>query len=570
MKGAVLTETRTYGQTVPRRAVVRTAAEVLAVLTATLIVFLPSLINGIPPGDSHMYSVSWTAEFARELAGGTLYPRWLPGLWSGAGGADFYFYAPLPFYAAALLDGLCGFCDATRGLVATGFLFHVLSGLGMLGLLRAIGLRGAAPTGAVAFVMMPYHVANWAVRQAVGEHAAMAFVPFLLWGLIEAVRHGRHAMLTVAVALIGLTHLPTLVVMAVIALPVLLVLRWPPEPAVLARIAGAGALGLGMAAIYWVPAVALLGTVNAPLLEVFDWRVGMIDVMLGDRARWAGYVHLLFVELSVLAVLSVLLSREPGGLPGRLQLAVLGVCWFFVTPVSVAVWQHTPIDAIQFPWRFFLAADVAFAIALSTLWVCLAGAPLARRRAAGLMALAVAALFAAILAGQVPTWWRASKGPFSPAWAVEHRIGASEWLGRTEATAGLHWLEMRVSGLPAALGDERLVRGSDERAEFEVLEDRPRLVRFRAACHEPCQVVVRRSYWSFWTLRNDADGTAVTIRPAPGFPLVSARLPAGEATYRLELARPLIELVGAVISAAALLLGLALAARSRLRRRSAP
>ena len=79
------------------------------------------------------------------------------------------------------------------------------------------------------------------------------------------------------------------------------------------------------------------------------------------------------------------------------------------------------------------------------------------------------------------------------------------------------------------------------------------MLRFRAACQETCTVVIRRGYWAYWKLQAENSGPVIPLGPTPGFPLIAADLPAGEANYRLSLDQPPIVRVGLAISLAAAL-----------------
>src|SRR4051812_39287530 len=85
---------------------------VLAIMAAAALVCLPTFVYGAPYGHDTVYHMGYLSDFASELRAGDWYPRWLNDLNGGAGSPAFFFYAPFPFYTAALVDAaLCPSCS---------------------------------------------------------------------------------------------------------------------------------------------------------------------------------------------------------------------------------------------------------------------------------------------------------------------------------------------------------------------------------------------------------------------------------------------------------------------------
>ena len=149
----------------------------------------------------------------------------------------------------------------------------------------------------------------------------------------------------------------------------------------LARIAGAGVLGAALSAIYWVPALGLLDTVSPESLANFRWQEAFFPL---DPLAWSAWDMRLwspFVGLSVLSLGLIVVGRHTGTTAGRTILALLLPVWLLVLPISWLVWAHTPLQVVQFPWRFLMIADIAFALAAAMLVVSLDTAMAGRRTA---------------------------------------------------------------------------------------------------------------------------------------------------------------------------------------------
>ena len=86
----------------------------------------------------------------------------------------------------------------------------------------------------------------------------------------------------------------------------------------------------------------------------------------------------------------------------------------------------------------------------------------------------------------------------------------------------------------------------------EILSVERRRLIFKAELPAPGTVVIRRTFWRYWRLRDAASGREIELQPATGFPLITAELPAGRGQYILELPVLMAERLGALISVFAL------------------
>ena len=203
--------------------------------------------------------------FDAALRAGDRFPRWTPYWYYGYGSPLFHFYAPLPYFVSELW--LLAGASLARAFQLTLFSGWLASGFAMYLLARDAFSRPAATVAAVLYLFAPYHLVDMLVRHALGEHLAFAWIPLAIWGVAGTVgRPGalRFAIGALAVAALPLTHNLT----ALIALPVVIawsVLAWARtrDRAGLARAAAATALGLGLSAFFWLPAIADLAGVSA-------------------------------------------------------------------------------------------------------------------------------------------------------------------------------------------------------------------------------------------------------------------------------------------------------------------
>ncbi len=513
---------------------------------------------GTPVGHSVDFNLAWTAAFEAALADGAWYPRHLPALWYDLGGLDFFFYAPLPFFVAALPARLiCVDCSLHTVFALAGGLFWALGTVTFYGFARRFVAPPPALVGAAVYAVLPYHLAiDWFVRQSAGEFAAYAFVPLVAGGIVSALRAERWGpSLPLGFAGLLLCHLPTAflsghVFAAVVA--VWAVARPRAAPTALLRLALSTGLGLALAAAFWLPALVLLPDVSADALRVphllaENWL--FFDGRPEPDGRLTLVVRIALAGALVAALLACGLA--PRGRRGEVALWTLVpvvVAGVLMTAVARPLWQHGVIAAVQFPFRLMVLVDLAAALAGAVLAdVAITGRERLRRGVA--------------VAGIVATL--AGRG-----WATAPALRASaEGLARRGE-------EVRMAGaveyLPPHFGEpilaalERRRRGPWE--AFVVVEER--LPALRAAGGAGVRLTVAPRRWTleraepardgadltlaipYWRhLRAvTADGRAVALAPAPGTGLVRLEPPAGARDVEITLPLHWSEQVGLALS----------------------
>src|SRR5260370_13148871 len=112
--------------------------------------------------------------------------------------------------------------------------------------------------GAIAYMAAPYHLLDHYMRGAMAEFTAYAALPMVMLG-IKLIADGRRsgtATLPLGYAALILSHLPTALLASCTIIPAY-VLFGARHWSALWRCAVAGGLGLSLASIYLVPALAL-------------------------------------------------------------------------------------------------------------------------------------------------------------------------------------------------------------------------------------------------------------------------------------------------------------------------
>jgi len=314
-------------------------------------VFGPVRLN-----DSQWNVWVWLDQFARELAGGTLNPRWLPLSHGGLGSPVFYYYPPLAFYLGSIFVWMgIPVYQSLSGICAAGYL---ASGIGMY-----LWLKGQVRRplfGAFIYMAAPYHAYDFYSRGAVAEFVGVAVIPFAMLGLRRLSSGARRGFAITAVSYAALicSHLPLALLASLFLLgpyAALLVFR---SPARVIPVAAAFATGILLSAIYLVPALALQPFRDASLL----WS----DPFLQPQTWSVWNLHPPPSRGTVLIAATLAICLAATYFVRRSGWAIFGIGCAIVGSGAIPwVWAIPPLQLVQFPYRIFPLAEFALATALA-------------------------------------------------------------------------------------------------------------------------------------------------------------------------------------------------------------
>ena len=359
-------------------------------------------------------------------------------------------------------------------------------------------------------------------------------------------------LLALAYAALLLLHLPTALLCSITVIPAYALFATRSLPALLLRCAIGGALGIGIAAIYLLPAMALQPWISAHELWTSFYRASLVRDgarALGRSRHHAG--HRLDRA-----------RRRPAGrgpVPRPVQLpdgegrrdlgfwvALSLACLILIAGLLPWFWDLPLIGKVQFPWRLLMVVDFALLTAL-----CLA--PLAESAAVVFYVFAAAGV--ALMPGAVLMVTDAGE---RTAFTGTHR----------------HAAPARRQGVPARRLQVR--RFALRRSRAGPARDTPAIactptattcsadgehfgtMRVTVDSATPTNVVLRRFFFPAWQL-----DTGLPPGPSEPLRLVSFTAPAGHTAARLELAALPIERWGWAISGLSLPLLAALLVSAR-------
>jgi hypothetical protein len=425
------------------------------ILFAAFVAIVPQLIRGNSCGhDFNVHLVSWL-DCLNAWRHGIPYPHWAPSPNYGAGEPRFVYYPPLTWMLGAALGAVLPWNLAP---IALTFLILAATGLATRALaLEALDDWPATLAGCVS-IFSGFTLFTAYERCAFPEFAGGFWLPLIILfvlrdrGRVPHVRgphgqvlvrgvdvpriwgHGSGPELTssppqslfhrafsgstvpLALALAGawLSNLPLGVIagylLAGVALTWAIVNKsWAP----LLRAAVATVLGLGLAAIYWVPAaferhwVDIRQATDDPGYNFENnWLfsrhanplLALHDVIL-RQVSWIA------VSMIAVALVSVLVCYFRGSLPRpeKIPLAAIPiVVLFLLFPISRFVWHTLPqMPFLQYPWRWLEAVEAPMAIFfVAAIWPSSRNARHARRgRILAFAACVVIFLAATVYAG---------------------------------------------------------------------------------------------------------------------------------------------------------------------------
>ncbi len=340
----------------------------------------------LPEGTDAELHIFRLAELSYLLRGGEFYPRWAPNFYHGYGYPIFNYYAPLSYYLGFVLDILPRLDPVAA--VKSVFIFGMLSAsFGMYGFVRDNWGRRAGYVASAAFVYAPYlQYIDPHARGVLPESLSFGFFALVLWALERLWRTGGHwSWLTsvILVAAVILTHnLMGLLFYSLLFAWSIWRLLFATEPAKRRYSARypifALSLGLGLAAIFWLPVFFERNYVNLSTLigkqDNYDFHTHFLTVsqLLAPSLKldWGATEPAFRFNLGLAQWLLggmglILLLTRKVSQPRHLSFFALALAalLFLMLPWSTVVWESLPfLPFFQFPWRLLGASSAMLAI----------------------------------------------------------------------------------------------------------------------------------------------------------------------------------------------------------------
>ena len=565
----------------------------LIVMAVGILLASPLIRYGYPypthDGELHFL---WLDCFSHQLWSGELYPRWLTAPNNGLGSPSFYFYAPLPYYVAAIfwrLAPLSGQVGLALGWSAVFGL--ILSGMSALWCLRRFAANEwAIVTGAIIYMAAPYHFAmDLLIRGANAEFWAFVWTPLIL-GTLENLRAGKEGILETCklglwIACLVLTHPPTAVTFGLVAMLFALF----SGRQVFKRFLTAGLIAAGLSAVYWLPLIFYSSYVSS---SQWDWFNGGLACLKNTMFFWyewdnpSGFLRFLhdifyddstfsmvspfgdpryflfvrclnhiffgFVSTGLIGILAVSLLNFDRQARGRITffLVSLVVCLMMMTPISLPLYRlFSAFRHIQFTWRFLGCATMINAllgaILMDAFWgrqsgVLSSGFRIWMGRGLTVIILEIG-LYMALAPLGVP--W------FNESWSGKTNLQLSDLSGMSDTQhrpVGASIDDaVRVFSEGNPVRNAKLLEGTGE-VTGSLKSARQWVV--EAETPSGGQVLIRQFWFPGWLAYDLASGKDYPLRSADKSGLIQVEVPAGRHVIGLHLAALGPEIVGRWVS----------------------
>jgi hypothetical protein len=559
----------------------------LLVCAAGLLFGALPLWRGVPVRGDTLFHAMWYTNFSAQLLAGEPYPRWLVNLNGGLGSPVFFFYAPLPYYITTLFTFLMpGGIYGTLHLGASAALAVIASGLAAYLWLKENADAGAATVAAILYMLMPYHLAvDLYTRDAFGEVWAFVWMPLMLY-FVRRIVGGKSKFaapgLALAYAALITTHLPSTLIFSPVPLCYAFFASEPGRgrrgrAALLT--AGGMTLGAGLAAIYLLPAMLNQEFVSLGdmLPEHYHQRwLRLTDFNLQLIEGRVSFAFLLTVGVMLCAFIMARGTATTDDNAFKRErafwMSVAGACVLLMTAPGGFVWLIiTPLQAIQFPWRFnaVLCVAVAAMIAAGVRALRRVRPPSAARVTASVggcvLVLGWVVFTVNVARKEFPSLRRGSPAGMDANYfkRLEHGRDAPEYRPASAASTQMEAFEQLLSRIcheGAQLAKACVVEGA---GAITVGRWQPREIALRVETANGVALNVRQFYYPGWTAY--VGGREHPLAPSQPDGLLHLTLPPGAHELQLRLEKTTPESLGEFISAAsfiALLVWLVAAKRS--------
>lgn len=548
----------------------RGIALLLCALTSVIIA-LPFFWLGSASGhDFEFHAASWM-DVASQWNDGIFYPHWTKWTNHGFGEPRFIFYPPASWLLGAALSFLVSWNYVP---VAIIILSQTFAGLSAFALARRMVDDKYAIFAAVCYATNPNALLMVYFRSDYAELLACAFFPLVvLYGLelcdlLESrtrLKYRAIIFFSLSLAAVWLSNAPAGVIVSYSAAALFLWAAlsqrtWKP----LVHGGAALALGLGIASFYLLPAAyeqkwvnigQALSTGLLPIENFLYTKVADAEHTSFNAIASTIALGLLVIATFAAATLKHQNSRIANAASQKSWTALIvlaGAAGLLMFRITFIFWQYLPkLQFVQFPWRFMSILSVCYA--------CLVAGAMARRFAWLWLALVIAFASATGIFLVRHTWWDPDNMTTLQE-AVEQGDGfdgTDEYDPRGDDHLNLPLRAPLVEVLPPE--DAPSPAGLDAHVQTPIWTTNRKEVRVNTP--EPVRLALRVLNYPAW--RVEVNGKIVRPQSADDFAQMIIPVQAGNSEIKVSFVRTWDRTAGMEITAASLLLALALAMRRK-------
>jgi hypothetical protein len=294
-------------------------------------------------------------QFDKTLRSGVIYPRWLADTNYGYGVATMVYYPPNIFYLSSLIHIFVR--DWTVTLFVLSALGLALSGFALYWLARLFFGRPASATAAFIYILLPYHQIDLYWRGALPELIGFIFIPLIIRFTYLLGTHGRprhYAALGLLYGLYVMTHLPvsyifTYALALYVGLWALFVKDWK----ILLRVGLGMMLGIGISAIYWLPAALESKAAYEWVSVVFEYHKSYLSPFSDEGDVFTHLIRKIYVYQFALLIVSVIVyflaklrsNKNSEAQDDNAQFAIQRQIWLWIVMSFVTILMVTKLSS---------------------------------------------------------------------------------------------------------------------------------------------------------------------------------------------------------------------------------
>lgn len=492
--------------------------------------------------------------FHEALKAGQFPVRWVDGLGFGFGYPLFVFYPPLVYLLGEAFHLLgFSFIDSTKLVFATSIF---ASGIAMYIFAKSLWGKTPAVVASVFYILLPYRALDLYVRGALAESFSFVWLPLILWSFHKLISAGKPVYLPTAsifLALLMITHnlifLPFMLILPLYLLYLISSSEDIKKSTVNCLLSVIFALALS--AFFWVPALLekrftivddllLVNLANYNIHFVYPqqlwnwaWGFGGSAAGLADGISFKiGKLHILLAAASLILTIILLLKKKLIEKNALIFYFLFLFSAFMTTFLGKPIWDIvTPLQYLQFPWRFLTFAGL-FSSILSGYFIYQLKLPILKLI---LSAVVIIALILPNLKLFQPQAYRVdltdetatSKDAIN--WYVSH--SSFEYVPKgvpiKKAELGTNVIDIEKSQIP----QEKIAVDTDK-VKIESLDTSPHSLNFSVQAKESSIVTVNTFNFPGW--KAEIDDQSASIVDNNRYKLIAINIPKGDHFVTIE------------------------------------
>ncbi|PZP55841.1 MAG: hypothetical protein DI586_05615 [Micavibrio aeruginosavorus] len=544
----------------------------LAGLAIIISFFLPAILLGAKNSYDIRFHVTWFISFREMIDNGVLYPRWMPDQFLGFGAPTMFFYPPLTNFFYLILDFITFRLLPTDHLLGiAGLVMSLISGATFYLWIKNFTDKSFAVFGSMFYAIAPYHLMiDFYGRGAMAEYAAYMFIPLIFAGIYHVIKNTTWqwiSILTLSITALFFTHLLTALIIAPAAtIYALLLLKDDfaahPKAALpkLIWLSFAGITGVGIAAIYFLPAVTLMDNINLPALQRYKPQDHWIQLSLKNPSAKNYFPFKVFLTATLYLAFALYLYAEMLMARKNIGQSVKKYHAIFFTGIMVPAYllmcgmgsfvlaAPSPYSQIQFAWRVLVLVE--FAMISGALILCRNFISTAQMKRVLIITVLTFAIVTFLQMKEIfaQAYKNIDATPVLELRSHIARLSSDEYL---PAGTTLPRDPENIAPLKEYLAQEQAFITSGQ-GEIMSFEKENSLVQLSVDAASPVTITVYQFYFPGW-IAQDGKGQIFNVRPEGKDKFISFDIPAGKHEITVSRTKLPIEETGKAISIISLL-----------------